>query len=121
MPPPEIPPPRAVPTGTLLIKDVMAIATLNKDLGDISNGAIYVKGNVIEWVGSSDSIPEQYQQADQVLSLPGRVIMPGMVNTHHHMFQSLTRCVAQVRPQPSYPMHGHSLDATSCSLVACTH
>ena len=92
-----IPPPRPVPSRTLLVRDALAVATLNEQLGEIRNGAVFVRGNVIEWVGSSDAIPQQYHQADEVLSLPGRVIMPGMVNTHHHMFQSLTRCVAQVR------------------------
>ena len=97
---PDVPPPRPVPTRTLLIRDALAIATLNADLGDVANGAMFVRGNVIEWVGSSDSIPEAYQQADEVLPLPGRVVMPGMDNTHHHMFQTLTRCVAQVRRAP---------------------
>lgn len=34
----------------------------------------------------------------QVVCCKGRIIIPGMVNTHHHMYQTLTRCIAQVRP-----------------------
>jgi cytosine/adenosine deaminase-related metal-dependent hydrolase len=112
-----IPPPRPVPQRTLLVRDALAVATLNPQLGEIRDGAIFVRGNVIEWVGSSDAIPEQYQQADEVLSLPGRVIMPGMVNTHHHMFQSLTRCVAQVGRSAAWAAGRRQPDTTAPLLA----
>ncbi|BDA49398.1 5'-deoxyadenosine deaminase [Coccomyxa sp. Obi] len=86
---------RPVPSGTLLVKDIETLATFNEELGEIKKGAIYVKGNVIEWVGKTDSIPAEYASADTIISLPDRVLIPGLVNTHHHMFQCLTRCIAQ--------------------------
>ena len=73
------------------------LATFNKDLGEIADAAIFVAGNVIQWVGSTRSIPGQYSVADTIISLSERVVIPGLVNTHHHMFQCLTRCIAQVR------------------------
>jgi cytosine/adenosine deaminase-related metal-dependent hydrolase len=48
---------------------------------------------MIEAVGSLDSMPAQ--TADTVLDLTDHVVMPGLINTHHHMFQSLTRAIAQ--------------------------
>ena len=87
---------RPVPTRSLLVRDIKVLATLDPDLGDIHDGAIYVQGNVIRWVGSSAMLPEELSCADEIVSLPDRVLIPGLVNTHHHMFQSLTRCVAQV-------------------------
>lgn len=78
-------------------QDIETLATFNEKLGEIKNGAIYVKGNVVEWVGQSDSLPAQYSSADTIMSLPDRVLIPGLVNTHHHMFQCLTRCIAQVQ------------------------
>ena len=62
---------------------------------------MYVAKNEIKWVGKTSELPQEYQQADTVLSLPSHVIIPGLVNTHHHMFQCLTRCVAQVWPSSS--------------------
>lgn len=88
---------RPVPTRSLLVRDVQILATLDPELGDIRDAAIYVEGNVIVWVGTSNNIPKEYAKADETLSLPDRVLIPGLVNTHHHMFQCLTRCVAQVR------------------------
>lgn len=87
--------PRAPPTGTLLLKDIGKLATLNAQLGDIDDAAVYIQGNVIAWVGKTADIPVAYREADTVLSLPDRVITPGLVNTHHHMYQSLTRVIAQ--------------------------
>jgi len=60
---------------------------------EIKNGALLVRDGVIIWVGGSDSLPEHH--AESVVSLQGRVVIPGLVNTHHHMFQSLTRVIAQ--------------------------
>ncbi|CAL5220779.1 g2846 [Coccomyxa viridis] len=87
--------PRPVPSGTILFKDIGMLATFNEKEEEIPDGAIFVKGNVIEWVGSTADLPEEYSTADEVMSMKDHLIMPGMVNTHHHMFQCLTRCVAQ--------------------------
>ena len=57
---------------------------------EIPDGAVFVRGNRIEQVGATATIPAE---ADEVLDLRGHVVLPGLVNTHHHMFQSLTRAV----------------------------
>jgi len=87
---------RPVPTRSMLVRDIQILATLDPELGDIRNAAIHVQGNVIKWVGASCDIPKTYATADETISLPDRVLIPGLVNTHHHMFQCLTRCLAQV-------------------------
>ena len=88
--------PRKVPKGSLLVKDIGILATLNESLGEIVDAAIYCEGNEIVWVGSTKDLPEKYGDADTVLSMPDRVMAPGLVNTHHHMYQCLTRCCGQV-------------------------
>jgi cytosine/adenosine deaminase-related metal-dependent hydrolase len=57
---------------------------------EIPDGAVFVRGNRIEQVGPTAALPAE---ADEVLDLAGHVVLPGLVNTHHHMFQSLTRAV----------------------------
>ena len=80
----------------LCLQDIGTLATFNKELGELQDAAIYVSGNTIRWVGATKDLPSQYSTADSVISLPDRVMIPGLVNTHHHMFQCLTRCIAQV-------------------------
>ena len=45
---------------------------------------------IIETVAESNSLP---QTADTIIDMKGHVVIPGMVNTHHHLFQNLTRAV----------------------------
>ena len=78
------------------MQDIGTLATFNKELQELQDAAVYVSGNVIQWVGATKDLPEKFSGADTVMSLPGRVMIPGLVNTHHHMFQCLTRCIAQV-------------------------
>ena len=87
------------------MQDISTLATFNKDLGEIADAAIFVAGNIIQWVGPTSALPGQYCNADTVIGLSDRVVIPGLVNTHHHMFQCLTRCIAQVR------------SATSCATL----
>ena len=78
---------------TLLAKNIHTLATMNDQRAEIKNAAIFVRDNVIEAVGPLDSMPAQ--TADTVLDLTDHVVLPGLINTHHHMFQSLTRAFAQ--------------------------
>ncbi|MDF7041603.1 amidohydrolase family protein, partial [Escherichia coli] len=53
---------------------------------------------VIEWVGATADLPSQYREAIgqsnvRVMELRDHVVTPGFVNTHHHMYQSLTRAL----------------------------
>lgn len=61
---------------------------------EIRNGSIYIKGDKIEAVGSADELP---QSADEIIDLRGHIVVPGLINTHHHMYQSLTRVVPSVQ------------------------
>ena len=77
-------------TKTLLIKNARVIVTMDEQRREIDNGAIFVRGNVIEQVGPTSELP---QSADEVIDAAGHVVIPGLVNTHHHMYQSLTRVI----------------------------
>lgn len=76
---------------TLLVKNIHTLVTMDDTRREIKDGAVYVRDQVIEQVGTTTELPDQ---ADQVLDLKGRhVVMPGLVNTHHHLYQTLTRAV----------------------------
>ena len=82
---------------TLLIKNADVLCTMlepqeyEKDTkGEITNGGLFARNGIIETVGESSSLP---QIADTIIDMKGHVVIPGMVNTHHHLFQNLTRAV----------------------------
>ena len=79
------------------MQDISVLETLNEGIGQIRDAAVFVKGGVIVWVGTTKNVPKELLSADTVISLEDHVVIPGLVNTHHHMFQCLTRCIAQVK------------------------
>lgn len=74
---------------TLLVKNIHTLATFDDQQQEIRQGALLVRDNVIERVGTTVELPDT---ADEVLDLSDRhIVLPGLVNTHHHFFQTLTR------------------------------
>jgi cytosine/adenosine deaminase-related metal-dependent hydrolase len=68
--------PRAVPSGTLLVRHVAYLAT-QSSLGELEDAAVFVRGNRIEWVGLEKELPESFSSADKVVDLGGCVMVPG--------------------------------------------
>jgi len=75
---------------TLLLKNAALIATMDKDRREIKNGSVLIKDNLIQAVGKAEELPDT---ADRVIDLRGHIVIPGLINTHHHMYQSLTRVI----------------------------
>jgi 8-oxoguanine deaminase len=75
---------------TLLVRHARLLVTMDAARREIADGAVFIRGNAIEQVGASADLP---QQADEIIDAGGHLVMPGLVNTHHHMYQSLTRAV----------------------------
>ncbi len=75
--------------------------TRNQPIVPIRNAAVLVRNNVIEWLGTMQQLPQALTAlgitnlTNTVINLDGHIVMPGLVNTHHHLYQTLTRCMAQ--------------------------
>ena len=86
---------------TLLIRRAHCLASFDHD--DPAHGrewrdaSLFARDGFIEWLGPDDGLPPALQTADEVIDARGLLLMPGLVNTHHHMFQSLTRAVPGVQ------------------------
>ncbi|HSF91380.1 MAG TPA: 8-oxoguanine deaminase, partial [Paracoccaceae bacterium] len=72
---------------TVLIKNADVVVTMDGTRREIQGGSIYVKDGVIAAVGGTPAI------ADQIVDARNCVVTPGLVNTHHHLYQTLTRAV----------------------------
>lgn len=73
---------------TLLLRHADVLATM--DGREITDGALFARDGWIEEVGRTGELPAT---ADEVVDLGGHVVLPGLVNTHHHLYQTLTRAV----------------------------
>lgn len=76
--------------GTLLIKNANVIITNDPELGDLYQGGIFVRDNVIEKMGPIEQLPSH---ADEVIDAQNMAVLPGLINTHHHFYQTLTRAI----------------------------
>jgi len=80
---------------TYLIKHAHTLVTMDAERREIKDGGLFIRDNVIEQVGVTSDLPDT---ADEVLDLKRRhVVMPGMVNTHHHFYQTLTRVIPRAQ------------------------
>ncbi|MEC4802743.1 MAG: 8-oxoguanine deaminase [Jaaginema sp. PMC 1079.18] len=76
---------------TLLVKNIHTLVTMDDNRREIASGALLVRDNIIEQVGTT---AELATEADEVLDLHDKhIVLPGLINTHHHFFQTLTRVI----------------------------
>jgi 8-oxoguanine deaminase len=75
---------------TMLIKNARLLATMDDADTCLPDGGMLIEDNVIRQVGPTAQLPAE---ADQVIDARDMVILPGLVNTHHHFYQTLTRNV----------------------------
>ncbi len=75
---------------TLLVRNAHVLATMDDNGTEIIDGGLYAVDGFIEQVGPTADLPDA---ADEVLDLRGHVVLPGLINTHHHFYQTLTRAV----------------------------
>ena len=95
---------------TLLLKNARTVATFDRERRELHGASIFVRDNVIESIQAAGS---RGQTADAMIDCSRMVLLPGLVNTHHHFYQTLTRSVPGTQDvklfdwlQTLYPMWG---------------
>ncbi len=79
---------------SLLIKNARQLITMDDAGTTHPNGALFAQDNVIQWVGATKDLPAEYTNADQIINATDKAVLPGLINTHHHLYQTLTRALA---------------------------
>jgi cytosine/adenosine deaminase-related metal-dependent hydrolase len=72
-----------------------AIITINSSREIILDGAILVSGSRILAIGKTSTLQSRLSPNTKTISLKGRIILPGLINTHSHLAQSLLRGLAK--------------------------
>ena len=75
---------------TLLVRNIHTLVTMDDHQSEIAEGGLFIRDGFIEQVGPTADLPTD---ADQILDLQGHIVLPGLINTHHHFYQTLTRVV----------------------------
>ncbi len=87
-------------TADLVVHNALLVATVDADRREIPGGWVAVTNGLISGIGSSvDPLPETREKIDA----SGCLVTPGLINTHHHLYQNLTRAYP---PMTSSPLFG---------------
>jgi cytosine/adenosine deaminase-related metal-dependent hydrolase len=73
----------------ILIRNALSIVTMDPERREIPDGGVLIEDGVLAAVGAEAA----GASADEIVDATGCVVSPGLVNTHHHLFQTLTRAV----------------------------
>lgn len=79
-----------------LLTNIAHLALFADARTEMTDAAVLIEGTGIAAVGRAAD--KTGIAADRVVDLAGHVVMPGLVNTHHHMYQNLTRVMVQDDP-----------------------
>ena len=69
------------------------VITQDKDRPYIEDGAVVIEGNKIIAVDTTENILAKYKEED-IIDVDGKVILPGFINTHHHIYSAFARGMA---------------------------
>jgi len=78
---------------SLLIRNARNIVTMDAERRTHPGGSLYAEGQRIVAIGTD--LP--YETADTVVDAAGRIVYPGLINTHHHLYQTFTRNVPRAQ------------------------
>jgi 8-oxoguanine deaminase len=82
---------------TLLVHHARCIATLDHadpaQGRELKDASIFIRDNRIVFVGATEDLPPEALHANETINARRHLVVPGLVNTHHHMYQSLTRAI----------------------------
>jgi cytosine/adenosine deaminase-related metal-dependent hydrolase len=85
---------------SMLLRNATLLATFDDANREIPGGGLFVRDGVIEAVGPGNALPAQ---ADEIIDASGMVILPGLVCTHHHFYQTLTRNLPAAQDAALFP------------------
>lgn len=85
---------------TLLVRNASVIATMDAAGRELTSASLHARDGVITALGDDETVPPT---ADTVIDASGCAVLPGLVNTHHHLFQTLTRAVPAAQDQSLFP------------------
>lgn len=82
---------------TLLVTDALAIVSMQAAAPVLHDGYLVIQEGRIQDIGPMRQLPDSVRQSARTcLSAAGKVVLPGLINTHHHLYQTLTRAFPPV-------------------------
>jgi 8-oxoguanine deaminase len=85
---------------TLLAKNAEVLVCMDSQRRELKGAGLYAEDGIIKQIAKNEELPAT---ADTVLDLSGQIVLPGFVNTHHHLNQTLTRNLPAAQNNNLFP------------------
>src|SRR5580700_11690525 len=85
---------------TLLAKNAEVLVCMDSQRRELKGAGLYAEDGIIKQIAKNEELPAT---ADTVLDLSGQIVLPGFVNTHHHLDQTLTRNLPAAQNNNLFP------------------
>jgi 8-oxoguanine deaminase len=76
---------------TIVLMHADVLVTMDETLREIRDGGMVIRDGVIEAIGPTNELPTVLEAT--LVDMSGHIVLPGLINTHHHLYQTLTRAV----------------------------
>ncbi len=83
----------------ILLKNISTAVTFNNQNDILSNTDILIEENQISSIGKNITAPI----GTEIIDCTNLIALPGFVNTHHHLYQTLFRGIQEVQEMPLFP------------------
>jgi cytosine/adenosine deaminase-related metal-dependent hydrolase len=112
----------------LLVENAEVLVTMDAERREIENGAVLIRDNRVESIDTTAELSAELElsglQPGRRIDATGCIVMPGLVNCHHHLYQTLTRSIGTAEGkslfdwlQTLYPVWGQ-MDAEAVYISA---
>lgn len=85
---------------TLLIKNADIVVSCDENDRVYKNASVFIRNGVIEKITENEAMDIL---ADEVIDAKGKIVYPGLINTHHHMYQLFTRNLPPLQNLELFP------------------
>lgn len=88
--------------GKVLLKNIGHLITMNENNEILNDASLLIENNIIKAIGEEADKAER-EDTISVMNCEGMMVMPGFVNTHHHLYQTMFRGIKEVQDMPLFP------------------
>ena len=85
--------------GKLLIKNIKSIISCDDQDSVYNNSYLYAENGIIKDINTMDKLNPFYLQSETIIDALNCIIYPGLINAHHHLYQTMSRNLPQIQNQ----------------------
>ena len=83
--------------GKLLIQNIKSIISCDDKDSVYDNSYIYSENGIIKDINAMDKLDQSYLKSEKIIDALKCIVYPGSINTHHHLYQTMSRNLPQIQ------------------------